>query len=92
MDNIDCPVFSDRLYEVNVTGKNRMEEGTVEEFTISIEKPALFLNITPVISTPAIIVEPTSLVFRGYEGTIKKFKLKASNALEGEFQLSFTKK
>ena len=29
-DNIDCPVFDDRLYQVNVTGKNRMEEGTVE--------------------------------------------------------------
>ena len=49
------------------------------------------MKITPLVSTPAIIVEPSSIVFSGYSETIKIFKMKASNALEGEFQLKFTK-
>lgn len=68
-----------------------MEEGTIEEYTISLEKPSLFLNITPVVSTPAITVEPTSIIFRGYKTTLQKFKLKVSNALEGDFELKFLK-
>lgn len=35
-NNIECPVFSDRLYQVNVSGNAYMEAGTVYEFVISI--------------------------------------------------------
>lgn len=62
-NNIECPIFNDRLFIINITGKGIVKEGTVEEYTISIEKPAKFLNITPILTTSAIKIEPSSIIF-----------------------------
>ena len=47
-----------------------MEAGTVYEFTISIEKPVQFLEITPFLPTSAITLEPPTIVFKDYGKTI----------------------
>lgn len=35
-NNIECPQFDDRLYQVNISGNSYMEAGSVYEYTISI--------------------------------------------------------
>lgn len=90
-NNVECPDFTDKLYQVNVTGNAYMEAGSVYEYTISIEKPAYYMTITPTIQTSAITFDPAVIRFTGYNETIKKFKVKVSNGLSGTFPLSFVK-
>ena len=42
-NNIECPVFRNQLFAVNISGSSQMEAGSVYKFTISIEKPAKLL-------------------------------------------------
>lgn len=62
-NNVECPLFTDRLYQVNVSGNTYMEAGKVYDYTISIEKPALYLSITPTVQTSAITFDPANIVF-----------------------------
>lgn len=68
-----------------------MEAGSVYDYTISIEKPALYLKITPSVPTSAISFEPSVITFSSYNETIKTFKVKVSTGLTGTFKLSFVK-
>lgn len=65
-NNVECPLFTDRLYQVNVSGNAYMEAGKVYDYTISIEKPAQYLRITPTIQTSAITFDPSIIVFSNY--------------------------
>lgn len=42
-NNIECPEFSNKLFEVNISGSSQMEAGTVYEYTVSIEESAEYL-------------------------------------------------
>lgn len=68
-NNIECPEFKDSLYGINITGNLKIQAGEIETFTIKLEEPAYFLNITPVSPTPTITFHPSSIVFRNYSET-----------------------
>jgi hypothetical protein len=76
---------------VNVSGNAYMEAGSVYEYIISIEEPAEYLKITPSVPTSAIYFDPPYVEFTNYNGTVKKFKVKVSNGLTGQFLMSFIK-
>ena len=90
-NNLECPSFNGNLYAINVTGNLQLQTNSVNVFTISLEKSAAFLKITPVSSNSAITFQPTSIVFQNYSSTVQQFKITVLQPVLGSYDISFLK-
>lgn len=90
-NNKVCPVLSNRLFAINVTGNTKISAGSSSVFVVSIEQPAKYLVVTPVSPTSAITFSPTSVVFENFKSTTQNFSISAASGLNGTYNITFTK-
>lgn len=90
-NNQICPNLTTHLFDIKVTGNTKISAGASSNFTITLQKPARNMTITPVCSSSAISFKPSSLTFSNYKQTAQNFRIIAANGLKGFFNVSFTK-
>lgn len=91
LNNLDCVVFNNRLYKLQIEGNSVIESGTIANYSIVLERPAGFLNITPSTTSSAISFNPTSVIFSNFTTNLTTFMIMAAPSLAGNYTVKFTK-